>query len=69
MAGIPDIFLPCARGRKHGFYVEMKTKGGSVTPIQKAVHERLRENDYMVCVCYDAETAIIATIAYLGMDK
>ena len=35
-AGIPDLFLPCARGGFHGLYIEMKRrKGGRVSIEQK----------------------------------
>ena len=27
-AGIPDVFLPCARGGFHGLYIEMKRRTG-----------------------------------------
>lgn len=68
-AGIPDTFLAVARGTLHGLFIEFKAKGGSVTPIQKAVHERLRENGYQVSVCYSMEAAKTAAIMYLGMER
>lgn len=43
-AGVPDIFLPCARGGCHGLYIELKrVKGG--------VYRRRRRSLSRLCVC------------------
>lgn len=67
--GIPDIFLPCARSGWHGLFIEMKAKGGAVTPIQLKIHEALMENDYKVCVCFSFEHAKTELIMYLAGEK
>ena len=57
-AGIPDIFLPCARGGFHGLYIEMKRrKGGRVSIEQKKTIIALREQGYRVEVCEGWEKA------------
>lgn len=50
--GVPDIFLPVAKGRYHGLFIEMKRKyGGRQTPEQKAWQTALLEQGYAACVC------------------
>ena len=57
-AGIPDLFLPCARGGWHGLYIEMKRrKGGRVSIEQKKAIIALREQGYRVEVCEGWEKA------------
>ena len=57
-AGIPDLFLPCARGGFHGLYIEMKRrKGGRVSIEQKKTIIALREQGYRVEVCEGWERA------------
>ena len=56
--GIPDLFLPCARGGWHGLYIEMKRrKGGRVSIEQKKAIIALREQGYRVEVCEGWEKA------------
>lgn len=64
--GIPDLFLPVARGPYHGLYIEMKaTKGGSLTKAQKAVIPLLEEQGYRVEVCKGMEKAWGVLMDYL----
>lgn len=50
--GVPDIFLPVAKGRYHGLFIELKRKyGGRQTPEQKAWQTALLEQGYAACVC------------------
>ena len=63
--GIPDIFLPCARGGSHGLFIEMKAPDGKVSPEQARVHQLLREEGYAVIVCYSLESAITLITWYL----
>ena len=56
--GVPDIFLPVAKGRYHGLFIEMKRKyGGRQTPEQKAWQAALLEQGYAACVCNGFEEA------------
>ena len=63
--GIPDIFLPCARGGSHGLFIEMKSHDGKVSPEQASVHKLLREEGYAVAVCYSLDSAIVLITWYL----
>lgn len=46
LAGIPDVHIPAL-----ALYIEMKTSIGKVSPVQKAMHERLRKDGQTVEVC------------------
>jgi len=64
--GIPDIFLPVARGDHHGLFIELKRrKGGRVSVDQKRMLAALREQGYEACVCYGWEDAKNAILEYL----
>ena len=57
-AGIPDLFLPCARGGWHGLYIEMKRrKGGRVSVEQKKMILALRDQGFRAEVCEGWERA------------
>lgn len=65
-AGIPDIFLPCARGGYYGLYIEMKRrKGGRVSDEQRAMIEALRAQGYKAEVCRGWEEARDTICEYL----
>ena len=65
-AGVPDIFLPCARGGYHGLYIELKrTKGGKLSAAQKEWIDALRGQGYKVIVCYGFDEAREVIINYL----
>lgn len=64
--GVPDVFLPVARGGKHGLFIEMKRrKGGALSPFQKDMLERLREQAYEAVVCRGWEEAAETIKRYL----
>ena len=65
-AGVPDLFLPVARGGAHGLWVEMKRrKGGKLSPDQKAWIEALTAQHYTVIVAHGADEACDAIYQYL----
>jgi hypothetical protein len=65
-AGIPDIFLPCARGEWHGLYIEMKRrKGGRVSDEQREMIRLLIEQGYKAVVCYGWEEAKNVIVEYM----
>jgi hypothetical protein len=71
-AGIPDIFLPCARNGFHGLYIELKRrKGGRVSIDQQRMILALRAQGYKVEVCRGWEEARDTICEYLreGKDK
>lgn len=64
--GIPDIFLPCARGEWHGLYIELKRrKGGRVSNEQKEMIRLLIEQGYKAVVCYGWEEAKTVIVEYM----
>lgn len=66
-AGIPDLFLPVARGGHHGLWIEMKRSDRSnhATPDQEWWIEQLRQQSYRAVVCYGAAAAIAEIEDYL----
>lgn len=75
-AGVPDLCLPypAYNGieysppdvKYHGLYIEMKTKGGRVSPEQKEYIKFLLSVGYQVNVCWTADEAIKAIEEYLN---
>ena len=64
--GVPDIFLPCARGEWHGLYIEMKRrKGGRVSDEQREMIRLLIEQGYKAVVCYGWEEAKNVIVEYM----
>lgn len=51
LAGVPDLCIPCARGKWHGLYIEMKVKRNYPTPAQREIIAHLMSRDYRVEVC------------------
>lgn len=80
LAGMPDLFLPAARGgvvafladgtaRKcsgwHGLYIEMKRRGEKPTAEQMRIHALLRAQGYAVSVCEGYEETRDVILGYL----
>jgi hypothetical protein len=66
--GVPDIFLPVARGPYHGMFIEMKAgKRGKVSANQEYYLNRLAWNGYRAIVCRDTESAIRAVTNYMTL--
>ena len=64
--GVPDLFLPVARGTAHGLYIEMKRqKGGRVSEDQKAWMVALTQHGYVCVVAHGAEEACDVIWHYL----
>lgn len=65
-AGVPDMFLPVARGGCHGLYIELKRqKGGRVSPEQTQWMDKLKHQGYRCAVCYGWLQARNEIIDYL----
>lgn len=65
--GIPDIFLPCARGGFHGLFLEMKKEDGVLSKDQKDKIKRLTAEGYKCEVAYCFEEAKNKIVGYLGL--
>lgn len=68
-SGVPDIFLPVPRGGYHGLFVEMKFGKNKPTENQRWWIENLRDQGYMVKVCYSFAEAKEVILEYLGYPK
>jgi len=67
-AGVPDLFLPVARGKYHGMFVELKAGKGKPTNPQKEWIRRLNEQGYHALVINGWEAAAKAIMEYLRME-
>ena len=68
-AGVPDTCLPCARGRFHGLYLEMKFGNNLPTKEQRKWLENLKAQGYFCCVAWDWLQAKQFLIWYLEGAK
>ena len=50
-AGVSDVFLPVARGKFHGLYIELKVKGGKLSDDQKWWLSETTKQGYHSVVC------------------
>lgn len=62
--GVPDI---CITWRGRSIYVELKAKGGSLSPEQKAMHERLTLAGAVVLPIARSVDEVAAFLETLGM--
>lgn len=66
--GIPDLFLPVARGGYHGLFIEMKAKGGRLRTAQIEMIAALQTQGYHVEVCYGWQEAWEVIVFYLRLE-
>ena len=55
--GVPDLFLPVARGKWHGLYIEMKANNGKPSVEQNQWLCKLRAQGYRCIVAWSFEYA------------
>lgn len=65
--GVPDVFLPVARGPYHGIFLELKAGDGKPSAEQKAWLTALREEGYRAEVAVGWEAAAAAIEQYLAL--
>lgn len=63
-AGVFDIFLPVARRKYHGVFIEMKRGRNLLTPAQEEFCEAVRDQGYLYCVAYSWQSAAKNLIWY-----
>jgi len=68
VAGIPDMFLALARGRYHGFFIELKNEVGKIDKKQLAIHDKLRAQGYRVDVHDNFEDCYFEIEKYIRAD-
>jgi len=56
-SGVPDIFIPAARGTAHGLFVELKSTSGTLSPVQKNMMAALTSHGYACIWAKGWETA------------
>lgn len=64
--GVPDLWLPVARGEHHGLVIELKAAGGTATAEQRHWIDRLRAQGYRAEVCHGWQAATALLAEYLG---
>lgn len=67
-AGVPDVFLPVARGEYNGLYIELKVGNNKPTVAQKKWLRDLQKQGYAAFVCYGWQEARLVIVAYLKGD-
>lgn len=68
-SGFPDLFVPRARGKYHGLFIEMKYGEGRTSKNQKEWLSVLSSEGYACAVCYDADEAIRIIKKYNGEGR
>lgn len=66
--GVPDMFLPVARGEWHGLFIEMKrvNRTNKPSPEQKKWLAALTAQGYKCIVAFGAEQAFIELVRYVN---
>lgn len=64
--GFPDMFIYKANDSFNGLAMEVKKKGGVVSPHQKEWLNRLKEGGYYSCVVYNLDDAIQIIDSYIS---
>lgn len=68
--GVPDLFLPVARGTYHGLWVELKrADGGKTKAAQRGWIDALKAQGYMAGVCHGWVEASETIMKYLNLPK
>jgi hypothetical protein len=65
--GVPDIFLPCARGEFNGLFIEMKSLTNYPGPEQRKWIDALMKQNYYATVCHGWEQAVAVLTNYLNL--
>ncbi len=57
-AGVADLLITKARHGYHGAWIELKSKDGKLSQVQKEFLEDMKEEGYFTDVCYSIDEAI-----------
>jgi len=66
-AGVPDLFVPVARGKYHGLFIEMKFGKNRPTEKQREWLALLSRNGYAAICCHGSSEAIDAIEEYMRL--
>lgn len=67
LIGVPDVFIPAARGDYHGIYIELKTGANKPTPKQNEFMSGAMAGGYYCAVCYGWPCAAAVIEDYLSI--
>jgi hypothetical protein len=67
--GVPDLFLSYPANDKHGFFIELKTKGNKPSPDQLEWIRRLRFVGFEAEIYWSWTEAALGIVEYLGFPK
>ena len=65
--GIADMFLPLARGDRHGLYLEFKFRKGRQSPRQKEFQFWCENHGYGYAIARSVDEATHEVLCYLGV--
>jgi len=65
LSGVSDLFLMKATSKYHGMFIEMKTKKGKLSPVQKYFIEQAELQGYKAIVTHGFEEAQAGIQNYL----
>lgn len=68
-AGVPDLFLPVARGDYHGLFIELKAGKGVASLMQREWIVRLEKQGYRAQIAVGWEAAAKAIMEYLKLGE
>ncbi|RGH67508.1 VRR-NUC domain-containing protein [Ruminococcus sp. AM31-15AC] len=67
-SGVPDLFLPVARGKNKGLFIELKAENGKPSDNQMWWFAELGKQNYLAAICYGWKQAADMLMHYLGGD-
>lgn len=67
--GVPDLCLPVPRAGSHGLYIELKSKSGRASQVQKEWIEALQQQGYTVKLCRGFNQASETILKYLQLPR
>lgn len=67
MAGVSDVFIAIPKNGFSGMWLELKTKTGRATPIQKDFLTRMEVAGYKSVIANGFDSARLEIIQYLGL--
>ena len=68
LAGVSDLIVMRPKNGFHGLFVELKVKGGKLSPAQTKFLATMEREGYMARVCWSAQEAIDLLISYLDLN-
>lgn len=68
LAGVSDLLVMRPMQGYPGLFIELKVKGGKVSPAQEKFLKTMQREGYMTRVCWSADEAIDLLISYLNLS-